>query len=83
MVIIMEKDVNPELLMKLPLWTHDKMIYLHKFKTGRVVEYKAIMKPIDFDPIPEDVTFCAHGIREFEKQIRLYKHGGKRKGIHY
>ena len=79
----MERDVNEDILMKLPMWVHERMLYLHKKKDGHVCYYHAIMLPFEYDPITENVEFYAEGIRNFQSQINKYHRGCRRPGIHY
>ena len=71
----MKKDVNEELLMKLPKWIHERAIYLHNVKEGRTSYYHAILLPFEYDIRDEKVEFYACGIRQFRSQLNKYFRG--------
>lgn len=79
----MKNDVNTDLLMKMPMWVHSRIIYLHKEKDGHKSYYHAVLKPFEYDPITENVEFHVSGIREFQSQINKYHRGCLRPGVHY
>mgnify|MGYP006992091831 CR=1 FL=1 len=74
----MKKDVNEDLLMKLPMWVRERVIYLHKEKDGHTSYYNAVLIPFEYDICQDEVKFCVSGIREFQRQLNKYYRGCQR-----
>lgn len=77
-------DIDNEILMKLPKWTHNKVMFLKGYAQG---SYLMIMERLANDYRKDDefstVRFSAVGMVELKKMLALYRKDYSRQGQEY